>query len=53
MSDQQCQGRRESKLEELRRFFRDGIESGPHIAADEVFAELTSRYAELIRKTQA
>jgi len=41
---------REAKLDELRRAFREGIESGPHIPAEEVFAELKARYRKMAKE---
>ena len=35
------------KLEELRRAFREGIESGPGIPAEEVFDELKTRFRKM------
>lgn len=40
--------RREVELEELRAALRAGMESGPGIPAEEVFAELTSRYRKMV-----
>jgi antitoxin StbD len=36
---------------DLRQSIQEGIDSGPDIAADEVFAELNTRYAELSPKS--
>ena len=40
---------RAARLESLRREIARGIESGPGIPADEVFAEMRSRIAEVVR----
>jgi antitoxin ParD1/3/4 len=40
---------RAEKIKELREAFRQGIESGGHIPADEVFAELKARYKKMAR----
>jgi antitoxin ParD1/3/4 len=44
---------RSVKLDELRRAFREGIESGPHISADEVFDRLDARYAKMAEERGA
>jgi antitoxin ParD1/3/4 len=36
---------REAKIEALRKAFRQGVESGPRIPADEVFDRLEAKYA--------
>ena len=38
---------RAMQLEELRKAFREGIESGPGIPAEEVFAELKAKYRKM------
>jgi len=38
---------RAAKVDELRRAFREGIESGPHIPAEEVFDRLKAKYAKM------
>lgn len=40
---------RAMKLEELRKAFRQGIESGPGIPAEEVFAELKEKYSKMAK----
>jgi len=45
MSDQGREERRQRELDELTRLFRAGIDSGPRIPADQVFAALRNRYA--------
>ena len=37
------------KLEELRKAFRKGIESGPGIPAETVFAELKEKYSKMAK----
>ena len=41
---------RAEKIKELREAFRQGIESGPHIPAEEVFSELKARYRKLAKE---
>ncbi|ESQ86793.1 hypothetical protein ABAC460_22340 [Asticcacaulis sp. AC460] len=41
------ESRREVELEELRAALRAGMESGPGIPAEDVFAELKSRYRKM------
>jgi len=40
---------RAMKLEELRKAFREGIESGPRIPAEKVFARLEAKYAKMAK----
>jgi antitoxin ParD1/3/4 len=40
---------RAMKLEELRKAFRQGIESGPRIPAGKVFAELKKKYSKMAK----
>jgi hypothetical protein len=53
MSDEKRKEQRERKLDELCRLFREGLESGQRIAADEVFGPLERKYAEMVKKGQA
>jgi antitoxin ParD1/3/4 len=41
---------RKAKLDELRRAFREGIESGRHIPAEEVFDRLEAKYEKMARE---
>ncbi len=41
---------REAKLDELRRAFREGIESGPRIPAEEVFDRLEKKYRKMAKE---
>jgi antitoxin ParD1/3/4 len=41
---------RKAKLDELRRVFREGIESGRHIPAEEVFDRLEAKYEKMARE---
>jgi antitoxin ParD1/3/4 len=41
---------REAKLDELRRAFREGIESGPHTPAEEVFDRLEAKYEKMAKE---
>ena len=38
------------KLEELRRAFREGIESGPRIPAEKVFDRLEAKYTKMAKE---
>ena len=38
---------RAAQVDELRKAFREGIESGPGIPAEEVFAELKAKYEKM------
>jgi|307.fasta_scaffold18023_2 antitoxin ParD1/3/4 len=40
---------RKAKLDELRHAFREGIESGRRVAADEVFDRLKAKYEKMAR----
>ncbi len=44
---------RAAKLEELRRAFREGIESGPRIPAEKVFDRLEAKYTRIAKKRGA
>jgi hypothetical protein len=50
MADHDREEQRRHKLEELRRAFCEGIDSGPRIAADDVFGRLTTKYAEMAKQ---
>ena len=41
---------RAAQIEELRRAFREGIESGPRMPAEEVFDRLEAKYTKLIKR---
>jgi antitoxin ParD1/3/4 len=41
---------RSEKLKELREVFRRGVESGTHIPAEDVFAELKARYGKMAKE---
>lgn len=41
---------RKAKLDELRRAFREGIESGRHTPAEEVFDRLEAKYEKMARE---
>jgi antitoxin ParD1/3/4 len=41
---------RAEKIRELREAFRQGIESGPHVPAEEVFADLKARYRKMAKE---
>ena len=41
---------RAAKLEELRKAFRAGIESGPRIPAEQVFDRLEAKYSKMIKR---
>ncbi len=43
---------RAEKIKELREAFRQGIEGGPHIPAEEVFAELRAKYQKMAKERQ-
>jgi antitoxin ParD1/3/4 len=47
---QEREDQRAVKLDELRKAFREGIESGPRIAADEVFDRLEGKYRKAAEK---
>ena len=40
---------REMQIDELRKAFRQGIESGPHIPAEKVFSELKAKYSKMAK----
>ena len=41
---------RAAQLDELRKAFRAGIESGPRIPAEQVFARLEAKYAKMAKR---
>jgi Arc/MetJ-type ribon-helix-helix transcriptional regulator len=43
----------EMEVEELRRLWNEGIESGPSITADAVFARLKAKYAAMQKQDDA
>jgi antitoxin ParD1/3/4 len=47
---QDREAQREAKLDELRRAFREGIESGRHIPAEEVFDRLEAKYEKMAKE---
>jgi len=47
---QDREAQREAKLDELRRAFRAGIESGRHIPAEEVFDRLEAKYEKMAKE---
>ena len=44
---------RAMQIEELRKAFRAGIESGPQIPAEKVFARLEAKYAKMAKRRSA
>ena len=44
---------RQMQIEELRKAFREGIESGPHIPAEKVFDRLEAKYARMAKRRGA
>ncbi len=49
-NEKDLEERRKAKLDELRQAFRLGIESGPHIPAEDVFNRLKAKYKRMIKE---
>ena len=49
MVDEDSKEHLKISLDELRRLFCEGIESGPHVPAEEVFDRLKAKYEKMAR----